>query len=605
MVHNPNARLSLDVQRRALPIARVRDELLYLCERYRTVVLVGATGCGKTTQVPQFLHEAGWAAGPRCVVCTQPRRVAAITVATRVAEEMGVVCGTTVGYCVRFGRCYDEDQTKVKFVTDGLLVREMMLDPLLSKYSVVMLDEAHERSLNTDILCGLLRKVRRKRPDLRIIIASATLDAQEFKDFFETNSRRSSRRDTAVCMSVEGRSYPVEVQYLRQPTSNYVQATVDTVVQIHHSQPPGDILCFLTGADEIEHACALISDRVHGSGGQHAHGRRSHSGVTDMVILPMYSGLPHDHQLRVFERPRRHQRKVVVATNIAETSVTIDGIVHVVDCGFVKMRAFNPLQNIETLTVLPVSRAAAVQRAGRAGRSRPGVCYRLYTQDTFLKVLPAATTPEMARTDLGSVVLQLKALGIDDIMNFVSGGALCCLACRSTCSPAVQCGARSPVCECAHVLICAGAKDFLTPPPAESMLRALELLYALGAIDTEAQLTTPLGQQLVELPCSPCMGRMLLGSAEHACSEEVLAIAAMLQVEGVFKGKAETVSKPWAVAEGDLLTWLNIFRACVAQYFSSAYVHPRRGMLKWWCAQVRRDRWCQAGQLVRTKPAER
>jgi ATP-dependent RNA helicase DDX35 len=516
VLHNPNGRLALDVQRRALPIAELRTQLLYLCERYRTVVVVGSTGCGKTTQLPQYLHEAGWAADGRCVVCTQPRRVAAITVATRVASEMGVALGSTVGYCVRFGRCYDEEQTRIKYVTDGLLLREMMVDPLLSKYSCIMLDEAHERSLHTDILCGLLRKVQRKRPELRLIVASATLNAKEFKDFFETNTRRSSRRDTATCISVGGRGFPVDIQYLQKPTSNYVEAAVDTVLKIHAGEPSGDILCFLTGADEIEQACSLISDRA-------AHGGRYSSGVDRLIALPMYSGLPHDHQIRVFEKARRHERKVVVATNIAETSITIEGIVHVVDCGFVKMRAYNPRYNLDALTVLPLSRASATQRAGRAGRTRPGKCYRLYTQHAFEQVMPAAPPPEMARTDLAPVVLQLKALGIDDILQF----------------------------------------DFLTPPPAENMLRALELLYALGALDQHAALTTPIGQRLVELPCSPSMGRMLLASAEpeHGCAEDALSIAAMLQVEGVFKGRPELAAKQWAVAEGDLMTWLNIYRA--------------------------------------------
>ena len=223
VVHNPLAHLAMDAQRRSLPIAKMRTELLYLVEKYQTVIIVGSTGCGKTTQIPQYLYEAGWAAGPRCIVCTQPRRVAAITIANRVADEMGVACGTQVGYCVRFGPCYDEARTKIKFVTDGLLVREMMFDPLLSKYSVIMLDEAHERSLHTDILCGLLRKVHRRRPELRIIVASATLDAQHFKDFFETNkkSHLSARRDTAVCMSVGGRGFPVDILYLQKPCSNY------------------------------------------------------------------------------------------------------------------------------------------------------------------------------------------------------------------------------------------------------------------------------------------------------------------------------------------------------------------------------------------------
>ena len=528
VIHNPNARLSIDVQRRSLPIAEQRTQLLYLVEKYLTVVIVGSTGCGKTTQIPQYLHEAGWSADQRCIVCTQPRRVAAITVATRVAEEMHVQCGTEVGYCVRFGRCYDEDRTRIKYVTDGLLIRELMLDPLLSKYSCLMIDEAHERSLHTDILLGLLRKVRRKRPDLRLVVASATLDAQQFKDFFETNTKRSKRHDTAVCMSIGGRSFPVDSLYLKSPCSDYVEATVETVLKIHRTEPSGDVLCFLTGADEIEQVCMLLSERARSGSG--AAGGKFQSGVTELIALPMYSGLPHDQQIRVFERPRRHQRKVIVATNIAETSITVDGIVYVVDCGFVKLRAYNPRFNLDCLTVLPTARASAIQRAGRAGRTKPGKCFRLYTQDYFKNTMPAAAIPEMVRTNLGSVVLQLKALGVSNILQF----------------------------------------EFLTPPPAENLMRALELLFALGAIDETGNLTDPVGIQMAELPVEPMMAKMLLASGEHGCAEEILSIAAMVQVQGAFKGKIEIVAKPWSVAEGDHLTLLNVYRAFAEQKGSKA-----------------------------------
>ena len=362
VVYNPNASLSMERQRQSLPVFRYRNQILYLVENYRTVVVVGETGCGKSTQIPQYLVEAGWAAGGRVVTVTEPRRVAAVTVATRVAEECGAVLGGRVGFAVRFDSRCDPATTRLKFVTDGLLIREMMSDPLLSSYSVVMLDEAHERSLCTDIVVGLVKKIQRRRPELRVIVASATLDAENVRDFFNTNISGDPAQDDVAIVSVEGRMFPIDIFYLLDPVPDYVKATIETVRKIHRNEPAGDVLAFLTGQDDIHVVVrTLINDA-----------RQQPRDVMRMRVLPMHGSLPRAEQLRVFERTPRNTRKIVVATNVAEASVTIDGIVYVVDAGFVKMPAYNAGCGTESLIIAQISRASAEQRAGRAGRVRSG-----------------------------------------------------------------------------------------------------------------------------------------------------------------------------------------------------------------------------------------
>lgn len=254
LYNNRGSHLPLSHQRQLLPIAHLKREILYCVESYQTTILIGETGCGKSTQIPQYLHEAGWSAGERCIVCTQPRRIAAMAVASRTASEMGCKVGEEVGYAIRFdSKC--NKSTSIKYCTDGLLLRETMQDPLLSKYSVVIVDEAHERSLYTDILLGLLKKIHRRRPDLRVIIASASLDAEELKDFFETGRKvcdnittegapvMSEKGESACVLSVTGRTHPVDVLYLEEPCSNYVQTAVTTCIEIHQSlEEWGDIL---------------------------------------------------------------------------------------------------------------------------------------------------------------------------------------------------------------------------------------------------------------------------------------------------------------------------------------------------------------------------
>ena len=373
-----------------------------MLESHQTVILVGETGSGKTTQIAQFIADLGYCSSGKKVVCTQPRRVAAMSVARRVAEEMDVNLGEEVGYSIRFEDCCGP-KTIVKFATDGMLLREAMTDPNLSQYSVVILDEAHERTLATDILFGLLKEIIPRRPDLKVVVMSATLEAEKFQDYFLD----------APLIKVPGRLHPVEIFYTQEPERDYLEAAIRTVVQIHTFEPEGDVLLFLTGEEEIEDACKKITREIVQMG----------SKVGPIKVHPLYSSLPPQQQQKIFDPApeRRHPdgppgRKIIVSTNIAETSLTIDGIVYVIDPGFAKQKVYNPRQRVESLLVSPISRASAHQRAGRAGRTKPGKCFRLYTAESFQKDLQEQTYPEILRSNLGSVVLQLKKLGIDDLV---------------------------------------------------------------------------------------------------------------------------------------------------------------------------------------------
>ena len=454
----------------------------------------------------------------------QPRRVAATTVATRVAEELGCKLGEEVGYSIRF-EDLTSAKTRIKFLTDGLLLREALADPLLSRYSVVMVDEAHERSLSTDILLGILKKISKMRPDLRIIISSATLQAEDFLRFFSRDqpgeNGDAAENSVGRIISLEGRMYPVDTMYLEEPADDYIERAVTTVFDIHASEPDGDILVFLTGREEIDRALQLIADRA----------ASLHPRAQSILSLPLYAGLTSEQQLYVFEPAPENTRKVIISTNIAEASVTIDGIVYVIDCGFVKLRAFNPKTGIETLTATPVSKASATQRAGRAGRTKPGKCYSLYTQPAY-ETLSEATVPEIQRSNLAPIILQLKALGIDNVLRF----------------------------------------NFLTAPPAELIIRALELLYSLGALDDYAKLTRPLGIRMAELSVEPMMAKVLLSAPSMGCLSEILSVAAMTSLQGAVwfhhdgeKKATESARRKFAVEEGDHLTLLNVYQAFVTK----------------------------------------
>ncbi|PKC08384.1 P-loop containing nucleoside triphosphate hydrolase protein [Rhizophagus irregularis] len=501
--------------RRKLPVHAQRQEFLDLVHSSQFVVFVGETGSGKTTQIPQFLcYDVLPHLKKKQIACTQPRRVAAMSVAQRVSDEMDVKLGEEVGYNIRFEDC-SSPKTILKYLTDGMLLREAMNDPKLEKYSAIILDEAHERTLATDILMGLMKQIAKVRPDLKVIVMSATLDAEKFQKYF----------NDAPVLTVPGRTFPVEIFYTPEPERDYLEAAIRTVMQIHACEDPGDILLFLTGEEEIEGACQKIKVE--------SEELLSQTELGPLKILPLYSSLPPPQQQRIFEDappPRTKDgkpgRKVIVSTNIAETSLTIDGIVYVVDPGFSKQKVYNPRIRVESLLVSPISKASAQQRAGRAGRTRAGKCFRLYTERAFLKELQEQTHPEILRSNLGSVVLQLKKLGIDDLVHF----------------------------------------DFMDPPAPETLMRALELLNYLGALDDEGNLTGD-GHLMAEFPLDPQLSKMLIESPKYRCSNEILSIAALLSVPNIFvrpndmKKQAEEAKAKFAHDEGDHLTLLNVYHA--------------------------------------------
>lgn len=515
---------SIEDTRKSLPIYAYRDGLLAAVAEYQVLIIVGETGSGKTTQIPQYLHEAGYTKEGQKIGCTQPRRVAAMSVAARVAEEMGVKVGNEVGYAIRFEDA-TSDKTILKYMTDGMLLREFLTEPDLGGYSALMIDEAHERTLHTDILFGLVKDIARFRPELKLLISSATMDAQKFAKYF----------DDAPIFNIPGRRYPVDIHYTPQPEANYLAAAVTTIFQIHITQGKGDILVFLTGQEEIEAAEQNLQETARKLGGK----------IPEMVVCPIYANLPSELQSKIFEPTPPNARKVVLATNIAETSLTIDGIVYVIDPGFVKENVYNPRTGMESLVVTPCSRASANQRSGRAGRVGPGKCFRLYTKWAFYNELEENTTPEIQRTNLNSVVLLLKSSGINDLIEF----------------------------------------DFMDPPPAETLIRALEQLYALGALNDRGELTKT-GRQMAEFPTDPMLAKSVLAADKQGCVEEVLSIIAMLgEASALFyrpkdkKIHADSARARFTVKEGgDHFTLLNIWNQWVDSDFS--YVWARENFLQ-------------------------
>ncbi|XP_066474343.1 pre-mRNA-splicing factor ATP-dependent RNA helicase DHX16 [Tiliqua scincoides] len=511
-------KLTIQEVRYSLPIFPYREDLLAAIAVHQVLIIEGETGSGKTTQIPQYLFEEGYTQKGMKIGCTQPRRVAAMSVAARVSQEMGVKLGNEVGYSIRFEDCTSE-RTVLKYMTDGMLLREFLTEPDLNSYSVVIIDEAHERTLHTDILFGLIKDIARFRPELKVLIASATLDTERFSTFF----------DDAPVFRIPGRRFPVDIYYTKAPEADYLEACVVSVLQIHVTQPRGDILVFLTGQEEIEACCEMLQDRC----------RRLGSKIAELLVLPIYANLPSDMQAKIFEPTPPGARKVVVATNIAETSLTIDGIIYVIDPGFCKQKSYNARTGMESLVVTPCSRASANQRAGRAGRVAAGKCFRLYTAWAYKNELEETTVPEIQRTNLGNVVLLLKSLGINDLIHF----------------------------------------DFMDPPPHETLVLALEQLYALGALNHLGELTK-LGRKMAELPVDPMLSKMILASEQYKCSEQILTIAAMLSVNNAIfyrpKDKvvhADNARMNFFLPGGDHLVLLNVYNQWVESGYSMQWCY--------------------------------
>jgi len=500
-------------QREFLPVYAVRQQLLQLIRDNSVIIVVGETGSGKTTQLTQYLHEDGYTKYGM-VGCTQPRRVAAMSVAKRVSDEIGTELGDDVGYSIRFEDCTSE-KTQIKYMTDGILLRESLREPDLDMYSAIIMDEAHERSLNTDVLFGLLRSVVARRRDMKLIVTSATMDSEKFADFF----------GNVPTFKIPGRTFPVEVMYSKNTVEDYVDAAVKQAIQVHLTADEGDLLIFMPGQEDIEVTCDTIKERLD-----------EVDDAPGLAVLPIYSQLPSDLQAKIFQKAPDGLRKCVVATNIAETSLTLDGIMYVIDCGYCKMKVFNPRIGMDALQIFPVSQANSNQRSGRAGRTGPGQCYRLYTERQYREELLAATVPEIQRTNLANVVLLLKSLGVENLLQF----------------------------------------HFMDPPPEENILNSMYQLWILGALDNTGQLTN-MGRKMVEFPLDPSLSKMLIISEEMRCSLDILIIVSMLSVPSIFfrpKGREEdsdAAREKFQVPESDHLTYLHVYQQWKANGYSAQW----------------------------------
>jgi ATP-dependent helicase HrpA len=491
-----------------LPITGRRDDLLAAIRDHQVVVVAGETGSGKTTQLPKVCLELGRTA----IAHTQPRRLAARTVAQRIADELKVPLGGPVGYAIRFSDRSSPD-TLVRLMTDGLLLAETRRDRLLRRYDTIIVDEAHERSLNIDFLLGYVKRLLPQRPDLRLIVTSATIDPQQFSRHF----------DDAPVIEVSGRTYPVEVRYKpvvdpdstdADPDRDQTEAIGDAIEELARAGP-GDVLVFLSGEREIRDTADALSGRL----------------PADVEILPLYARLSTAEQQRVFKPHQR--RRIVLATNVAETSLTVPGIRYVVDPGTARISRYSARLKVQRLPIERISQASADQRKGRCGRTSDGICIRLYAEDDF-EERARFTDPEILRTNLASVILQMAAHGLGEIEDF----------------------------------------PFLDPPDRRQVRDGVLLLQELGALDAKQRLTR-LGRRLARLPVDPRLGRMVLEAGRHACADEVIVIAAALSIQDPRERPADKRQGAdeqharFADERSDLLAYLNLWR----------YLHERQRAL--------------------------
>ena len=477
-----------------LPVHRIATSLVETLREHPVVIVEGPTGCGKTTQIPQILLDNDLVGEDRMIGMTQPRRIAAVSVAHRIAAERKVALGREVGFAIRFDDCTSRE-TRIRVMTDGLLLQEARGDPLLMRYGVIVVDEAHERSINIDFTLGLLRTMLEQRDDLRIVISSATLHPRQFSRFF----------GGAPILRVDARTFPVEVQYQPIEERSYrgrIEALADLVTDIHRGRQEGDILAFLTGEAEIRAVMADLERRR----------------LRRMVVVPLYGRLTREEQDRVFE-PVGRRRKVVLATNIAETSLTVDGIRFVLDLGLAKVPSYDVVTGVGSLREQPISQASAQQRAGRAGRLAPGVCIRLYDRQDF-HARPAFQLEEIRRMDLAEVVLRLLDLDIRDVEHF----------------------------------------PFITEPPLRSLLGAVDTLHRMGAIDADRGLTA-LGRRMASYPLPPRMARMVVEASDRfpEVLDEIVTTGALLSVRWPYavsstdEARARAAHREFSHPRGDLL----------------------------------------------------
>ena len=462
-----------------LPITERRDELVQAIRDHQVVIVAGETGSGKSTQLPKMCLEAGRGI-EGLIGHTQPRRVAARTVAERVAEEIGTTIGDGVGYTVRFNDRVG-DGTLLRVMTDGILLNELQRDRMLRRYDTLIIDEAHERSLNIDFTLGYLKQLLQKRPDLKVIVTSATIDTERFAEHFS-----GPDGNPAPVFVVEGRTYPVELRYRPFGDDNedrpgdrrdQVRAVIDAVDELGN-EGPGDVLVFLSGEREIHD----IADAL----------RREDR--RDTEVMPLYARLSSAEQHRIFQ-PHRG-RRIVLSTNVAETSITVPGVRYVVDAGTARISRFSRRLKVQRLPIEAVSQASADQRAGRCGRVAPGICIRLYTEDDY-DARAEFTEPEILRTSLASVILQMTAIGLGDVDRF----------------------------------------PFVEPPDSASIRDGYLLLDELGALEPgpigSPRKLTEIGRKLARLPIDPRLGRMVVEADRQGCVREVLVIASALSIQDV------------------------------------------------------------------------
>jgi len=492
-----------------LPILDVVNEIIGTITANQTTIVVGPTGSGKTTGLPVILHCMKFPENG-IIGVTEPRQIAAISTSAYVAGKLGVPLGGKVGYQVRF----DDTSTvgtEIKFITDGILLREFQIDPDLKKYSVIMVDEAHERSQNIDFTLGLLKDLLKRRKDLKVVIASATIDEQKFSRYF----------NNAPIVNVSGRMFPVEINWSDKDFSEkeMVGAVVKKITEIHTGSAPGDVLVFMAGESDIRAVIGGLEELK----------------FSNLVAIPVCAALSYEEQQRIFaDFPGK--RKVVCATNIAETSITINGVVYVVDSGYIKQTHFHPESGIQSLDLVRHSQAGCTQRAGRAGRTQNGVCYRMYTEADFC-TRPEFTEPEIRRVSLANGVLAMEAIGIKNIREF----------------------------------------DFVDPPEKEAYTEAYETLIALGAIFRDKQGLTELGKEMARLPLEPRLSRMVLEAKKYGCVKDVATIAAFLGMRNIFnrpkekENEADMAHAGFKDPSSDALTFLNIWEGYAGAGFDDSW----------------------------------
>lgn len=451
--------------RQKLPIFQHKDKIIEYIKANQVTVIIGETGSGKSTQIPQFLMPLN----KKRIAVTQPRRVAAASLAARVSQENGTPLGQAIGYQVRFSNITSH-RTKVAFLTDGMLIRELMLDELLLRYSTVVIDEAHERTVLTDLVLGFLKLLLKKRPDLKLVIMSATLNAELFSRFFQ-----------APILFVEGKMYPVTKHYLSESPEDVVDTMVRAIVQVNMGEEEGDVLCFLPGQEEIDSCVSVLL----------ALSPELPKQAPRIVPLPLYAALSPAQQLRIFETLPKRQRKVILATNVAETSITVSGVKYVIDSGLRKVKVWRHQLGLSTLLTTPISQASAKQRAGRAGRESPGKVFRLYSEKMFGR-LPKQDEAEILRNDVILPVLTLKKMNVDDLLNWT----------------------------------------WLEHPGQEAVLGALSTLHNLGALNDHGVLT-PLGHRMAVLPLPPALSAVLISAQDLGVLGLVMDIVACLSVDNL------------------------------------------------------------------------